>query len=103
LGDANHDDALVALEACEVLASDVLFALIGLEVDDRDPLALGEGTDAVDEAVGDLLEQGGRDDRVPAVLVQEPPEVSGPLEQRHVPVEVQAVDAVDLEGDVVPQ
>ena len=65
--------------------------------------ALGEGTDAIDEAVGDLLEQGGRDDRVPAVLVEEPPEVPGPLEQRHVPVEVEAVDAVDLEGDVVAQ
>ena len=103
LRDADHDHTFVALEAGQVLAGDVFFALAELEVDDGDLVALGEVLDVVDEAVGDLLEEGRGDNRVLAVLVQEPPEIFGSLKQRHVAVEVQAVDAVDLDGDVVAQ
>ncbi len=49
------------------------------------------------EAVGHLLEQGRGKHGMAAVLVQEPPEVLGSLKQRHVAVEVQAIDAVDLD------
>jgi hypothetical protein len=37
------------------------------------------------------------------MLGEEPPEILRPLEQGHVAVEVQPVDAINLEGDVVAQ
>jgi hypothetical protein len=103
LGHADHDDALLSLEAGEVFPGHLFLAFVSLEIDDGYLELLGEGVNAANETVSDLLEHGWGDHWVLSMLVKKPPEILWPLEQRHVPVEVEAVDAIDLEGDVVAE
>ena len=78
LGDADHHDALLALEASEAFAGDLLLALVHFEVNEGNPVALGEVLDAGDESLGHFLELRGRDHGVLAVLVQKPPKILRP-------------------------
>ena len=59
--------------------------------------------DGGDEAIAQLLEQDRRHDRVLAVLMQEPPQVLRALQPWDVAVQIQPVDAVDVERDVIAQ
>src|SRR5882672_2206081 len=103
LSHADHHDALFAFEASQVFLGDILLALLALEPHNGDVVSLSEGINAPDELVGQPAEQLRRRDGPAAVLGKEPPEILGSLQPRHVPVEVQAVDAVDVEGDVVAE
>jgi hypothetical protein len=103
LGDADEDHPLAASEPSAMLGGDVLLAGATLEVDEGDLLRSGEGFGGLDEGLAHLLEQRGRGDRVAAVLGEEGHQLARHLERRDVTVEIQPVQALDLEGHMVAQ
>ena len=103
LGDADEDHALLGAKPSQTCLGDIVLSLAGLEVDDRDPVSLGEGVNGVHEALGHLPEQGRRGNRVLAVSGQEVDELARPLQSREVAVEVDPVDGLHLERDVIAQ
>ena len=101
LGHADQNPPLLAAEPAEVPLGDLVLPLSRLELHDGDALALGVFAYRADEPLGHLAQQRGRRDRVAAVLGEKPGELPGTLESRYVPPEVDAVDALDLERDVL--
>src|SRR5262245_37201507 len=71
------------------------------EVDDG--LATGERLDGAYEPLGQLANQDGRREPVATMLGQEPGKLTGALQSRHVAMQVQPVDALDLERHVIPE
>ena len=90
-------------EPGQLLAHHVVLALPRLEVHHRDAVAGGELPDLRVERLRPLREHGGRGDRLAQVLPDEPDHAQVTLQLRHVQVAVDAVDALQLEGDVTGQ
>jgi hypothetical protein len=72
-------------------------------VEDRDLPGRGEGAGGLDEGVAHLLEEGGRGDGVAAVLGEEGHQLAGHLQRRHVPVEIQPIQALNLQRHMLAQ
>src|SRR6195256_937959 len=68
-----------------------------LELDHRDVVVLGEPRHRLPEPGADLLEHRRGDDRHPEVIVQERDDLAAYLQLRHVAVEVDAVQALDVQ------
>src|SRR5262249_3145378 len=103
LGLAHEDDALGPLEASVMLLGDIVLALALGEGDQRDLLARDEPLDRGDEGLADRLHEDRGRKRLPAVEAEERGDATVRLKARLVHVEVHAVDALDLEGDVAAQ
>lgn len=99
----DQDDAFTMAKPREPSSSHVLLALVPLELNHGDPITSRERSDVPDEAVDPLLEQDRGRYRAALVLHEVPPQVLRSLERRHVAVQVQPVDAVDLERDVIAE
>jgi hypothetical protein len=103
LGLADEQDPFGLVKARQVLSGDVVFALLLGEGDYRDGACGGEGVDGLDESIADGGEQGRGGDEVSAVVAEEADHAEVALELGDVDVEVHAVDALDFQGDVVPE
>ena len=98
----NEDNAILDSPLLAELVGDVILASAvttpaGLEFDDRDRVGLGEGSDGFDPALRDRTQDRGRRDGLPAVLGHEVNQSAGSHELRLVAVEVEAIDALDLQ------
>lgn len=80
---------------------DVVLALALGEVDQVQALVIDEPVDPRDERVGHRVHQGGGGKRHPPVALEEPDHTAGVHQLGLVEVQVHAVDAVELEHDVV--
>jgi hypothetical protein len=101
LGFADEDDAFGFLEVAEMVGHEVVFALVFLEGEERDMVLLGEALGGSDEGLGDGIHEGGGSERIAAVMTEEPSDTALGLERGDEDVEVHAVDALKLEGNVV--
>jgi hypothetical protein len=80
--------------------------ILGLTALERHPgnvLLLGEGTGTGDILLGDLPEQGRRGDGMTPVLGEERDEAADGLQAGDVAMEVEPVEAFELEGDMPVQ
>ncbi len=71
-----------------------------LQTKDRDGVTLGEGPHCLAEAVAHALEEGRRRDRVAEVSAEEADNLAADLQVGDVGVEVDAVEAVQIEHDM---
>ena len=101
LGDTDEYHALGQREAGSIASSDGVLALPALELNDRYQLLVGEGGNGLDELIVEWADGGRRGDPIAEVIAQEAAQLAARLQLGHVAVEIQAVDAVDLERDVV--
>jgi hypothetical protein len=86
-----------------VLAHQVVLALPGLELHDRDAVPCRERLDIAVEGLRSVPEHRGRGHRHPQVLPDEPDHAQVALQPRHVHVAVDPVDALQLEGHMAGQ
>ena len=107
--DRHHPVSAVALSRFHVGTDVVELAVVQagavrlLQGQDRDAVARRVVLDLTTEPVSDLLEQRRRRDRVAQVIGQEPDHLAAHLQVGHVGVEVQPVDALDLQRDMAVQ
>jgi hypothetical protein len=107
--DRHHPVAALTLGLLQVGADVVELAIVPagavgpLEAQQGDAPLLGEGRDRLAEAVADAFEQDRRGDLVAQVLGQEPDHLAADLQVRDVGVEVDAVQAIQVERDVAVQ
>jgi len=100
LSDADGDDAGGA-GGVQERTHGVDLALAFLELEQRDLVAASEGLDAIAEAVADVGEESGRGDGVAEVLGEEGDDLTADLEGGNVGVEVDAIEALEVEDDVL--
>lgn len=98
LADVQH--ALAAVPLPQGLGALVL-ALASLEADQVDVALAGEGLDGGHEAARHRGHQGRGGHRAAAHLAEEPGRPARGLQQRLVEIEVEPVDALDLQGDML--
>jgi hypothetical protein len=79
---ADDDDALVGGGALAIARDHVVLALAGLERNQRDVVPLRKRGDRSDEAIVEWLEERGRRNRMPEVLLEEVAEPAGGLQLR---------------------
>jgi hypothetical protein len=103
-GDDRHDpEAPLALCGLQIGPHVVELAVIPtrairlFQVQDRDPLVVGEALDVAAEAVADRPQQRGRRDRLAQMARDEPHDLPTDLQARHVRIEIQPIDALDLQ------
>ena len=98
LADVQH--ALAAVPLAQVLLGAVVLALALAEADQVDTLVAGEALDSLDEGArhGSHQRRGGH--RLAAQAAEERGDAAGGLQLRLVDVAVDAVERLDLEGDV---
>src|SRR5215471_2802781 len=82
-------------------AHGVDLALALLELEQRDAMAAGEGLDGLAEVVTDGGEEGGRGDGVTEVAGEEGDHLSPDLKGGDVGVEVDAIEAVEVEAQML--
>ena len=99
LADVQH--AFPAGPLAQVALGALILALALLETDQVEALAFGEGLDGADEAARHGGHQGRRGDRVAADVAEEVGGAAGGLQQRLVEIELEPVNALDLEGDML--
>src|SRR5262249_13407367 len=98
---ADDDDPFLPGEAPPVLGHDVILPLLRFERDQRDAVTLGEALDGANEPIMQRLEQRRRWNRMAEVFLQEETETPRGLQLRHPRVQVQAINAADLERHVL--
>ena len=81
----------------------VVLALSLAEVDQRHPVLGGEAFDRFDERLAPRRDHRGRRDLKAQVPGQEPHHLPDPLQLRHVQVQVEPVDRLDLEQHMTSQ
>jgi hypothetical protein len=107
--DRHHPVAAITLGLLQVGADVVELAVVpagavgSLEVQQGDALPLGEGRHRLAEAVADALEQHRGGDLVAQVLGQERDHLAADLQVGDIGVEVEAVQAIQVERDVAVQ
>ena len=101
LGLADEDDALVALEAGQLLGHHVVLPLALRERDQRHAVLRHEDLDRRDEGLADRIHQRRGGERVATMRAEEVRHPALVLQLRHVDVEVHPVDALDLERRVL--
>ena len=99
LADVQH--ALAAGPVPEVRLGALVLALAFLEADQVDVAVPGEGLDRGHELASDGSHQGRRGHRVAADVAEEVGGTARSLQQRLIEIEVETVDALDLQADVV--
>src|SRR5206468_2175009 len=90
-------------EASPVLGRHVVLALPFGVGEQGDMLGFDKGLDGLNKGVTDGGEQGGGGVEVPAMVAEVADQAQFPLELGDVDVEVHTVDALDGQGNVVPQ
>src|SRR5579871_2154041 len=100
---ADEADAFAALEACPILQGNLLLALPRGEGNERDLVPLGETLHAGDERLGQGIHKGRRSEGVTTMGAEEGSDLTFALEPGLVDVEVHAVDALDLQGNMLAQ
>jgi hypothetical protein len=104
--DRHHPEVALSLGRLKVGTDVVELAVIRprpiwrLELEDRDPMSVGEPPDLTTEAVADPAQKRGRRGRLPEVPGDEPHHLAAHLQVRDIRVEQQPIDALDLQGDV---
>jgi hypothetical protein len=99
---ADHDHPLVAVEPLEMLVKDVFLADALLEGDERQTLLRGEPFDGGDEGPRHAGHHQGRGARFAPVLAEEHRDAAAGLQHGLVDVQIHAVDAFQVETDVLP-
>ncbi len=106
-GDDGHDtDTPFTLGSIEVRAHVVEFSVVParavrlVQSQQRDRVVLGEGLDLTAEAVADLVHHRRRGDGHAQVVAQEVGHLPRRLEPWHVGVEIEPIDAFELQGHV---
>jgi hypothetical protein len=89
--------------AGEVRLGDVVRALAPFEVHEGHACLIGERLERSDEPGADRGHQRRARDRLAAVVAEEAEHTRHPLEAWHIDVQVQPIEAFDLEGHVITQ
>src|SRR5512135_1468222 len=100
---AQEDDALGPVEVGVVLLGDVVLALPLGERDQGDLFLVDETLDRGDEGLADRVHESRGGEGLTAVEPEEGSDASFGLEPGLIDVEVHAVDALDLEGQVLAE
>jgi hypothetical protein len=82
----------------EIGRHDVDVAVTFLEVNDRDVVIFGEGVHGSAKPIAHLLHHCGRSNRHAKVIAHENEDLAGGLQVRHVCVEIDAIEALEIEG-----
>ena len=98
---ADDDDALAPDEALSISRDYVVLPLLGLEGDQWDRVASRKRGDRGHEAIMERLEERGRGNRVAEVFLEEVAEPARRLELGHPRMQIQAIDAPNLERHVL--
>jgi hypothetical protein len=101
LGETEQHHALALGEARAMGIGDRIFVLAGLEFHHGNGLRRGKLLDRRGESVVHRLEERGGRNRVAEVIAQEVAKTAGGLQLRQIGMQIEAVDAADLQRDVV--
>lgn len=80
---------------------DLVLALAALEPQNRDLLVLDETPNLLAKAISEPTDNSRRSQREPQVLTEEEHQLTGSLKLRHVAVDIDPVDTVDLKTDLI--
>ena len=101
--DRRHPRAAARRRLLQVRAHHVGLAVVLAEPDPRDVAGLGEGSHRAAEPLADLLQQRRRGDRQVQVLGHERDHLPAGLQDRHVGVQVDPVQALDVQRHMTAQ
>lgn len=109
LDDRHDPETTIALSSVEERMDVVELAVVPpcpvrlCQMEDRDVVLLRERLHLATEPVADLLEERGRRDRITEVLGEESDDLTGDLQVRDIGVEIEPVDAGEIETDMAIQ